>query len=200
MPVSVSRRCAVPVGVWAVRRAGRGGWAVVFRRFVGCVRRFVGFLGRKRPAAPVRPAAQNRPASRPSRRKTAWPRCPSPLVKPPAAPALPALAGGCWLHLASATKMIRFAAESSANIVYTFRGCGWWVGVSAGSHVCLLWLAPAHPAACCRQSAVEVAWVLDVTFCCCPPIVSRLSLVVQAVSGSSVSLRVASRPGGPKKR
>ena len=68
LPGSVSRRCAVPVGVWAVRRAGRGGWALVFRRFVGFFRRFVGCPGMKRPADPVRPAAQNRPASRPSRR------------------------------------------------------------------------------------------------------------------------------------
>lgn len=68
VPVSVSRQCAAPVGVWAVRRAGRGGWALVFRRLVGFFRRFVGFPGRKRPAAPVRPAAQIRPASRPSRR------------------------------------------------------------------------------------------------------------------------------------
>lgn len=68
VPVSVSRQCAAPVGVWAVRRAGRGGWALVFRRFVGFFRRFVGCPGAKRPAAPVRPAAQNRPASRPSRR------------------------------------------------------------------------------------------------------------------------------------
>lgn len=167
MPVSVSRRCAVPVGVWAVRRAGRGGWALVVRRFVGFFRRFVGCPGGKRPAAPVRPAAQNRPASRPSRRKTAWPRCPSPLVKPPAAPALPALAGGCWLPLASATKMIRLAAAASAHNVYTFRGCGWWVGVGAGCHFFLLWLAPAHPADCRRPCAAELAWLLDVTFSCC---------------------------------
>lgn len=57
VPVSVSRRCAVPVGVWAVRRAGRGGGAWVVRRFVGFVRRFVGCPGFKCPAAPGRPAA-----------------------------------------------------------------------------------------------------------------------------------------------
>ena len=106
------------------------------------------------------------PGGAPSRRKTAWPRCPSPLVKPPAAPALPALAGGCWLLLASATKMIRFAAGCSAHNVYTFHGCGWWVGVVAGGHVFFPWLASSHPAACCRPCADELAWVLDVTFTC----------------------------------
>ena len=54
-------------GRGALRRAGRGGGALVFRRFVGFSRRFVGCHGFKCPAVPVRPAVLNapRPACQP---------------------------------------------------------------------------------------------------------------------------------------